>query len=316
MPNLQIDISGLCVFAFDAEIKNGGSEPTEATLLMPKLTQSRALRHVVNQKNETLDQHFPLLQFRLQDQDVDASTRFPDFNCLPDDKGRMTTGCCLLHGDQVEILLDDKPLSGELILSSEEPKNKDRQTASEAEKASLWWMATLEDAFPAQKGKLKAAILQAGPAANQPILASVRLAQGSLRTAAATTERCSFDPVGSKQFNQFVATRFLFAVEFQKKVELRITRRDDNGMRTSLLALKVPSDGNLQIGLKSIEIDSLIGIGSAYSEKLPEADFEIYAELAEGVSLDEPLPFPRRTGPAVSGGVSGGSVCPPTAGFK
>jgi hypothetical protein len=316
MANLQIDISGLCVFAFDSPLKSGDSDPTEAALLLPKLTHARTLRHVVNKQNEVLDQHFPILQFRLADQNTAGSSRFADFLCFPDANAQMTTGCCLLHGDELEIAIDGAALAGALKLSRKEPVNKDPQALSPDEKASLWWMATLEDAFPDQKGKLKPELLETPPAANQAILAKARLAQGRLRTSALTNERCTFVPVGSKQFDQFVAIRFTFDVDFSEKVEIAMTRRDDDGMRKSVLALKAPSDGPLRLALKNVEIDSLIGISAAYSDKLPEADFEIYAELADGVSAiaEAPLPFPRRIGPALSGGIGGGSVCPPTAG--
>src|SRR5262245_2946011 len=128
MPSLRIGISGLCFFAFDkplkASLKTAGAPlPTRADLLFQRLIESEGLNHVVNDKNEVLDQHFPLLEFNLVDWST-ASTLSPNFLFSPDltVPGKMTRGSYVLFGDDMKILLDGQPMgTGGLSLNVKPP---------------------------------------------------------------------------------------------------------------------------------------------------------------------------------------------------
>lgn len=314
MPNLQIRISGLCFFAFDNPLKaERGPAPTSATLLLQKLTQARMLSHVVLGRNEILDQHFPLLEFDLGDRDA-RSTRRADFFARPDENGRMSRGVCLLFGDDVTIETDDPTVPSHLQLGRSRPRNPDAlpQQLTEEEKDTLWWMPTLEDAFPGNAA-LNRNFVNLPPGANQAVLARVQLRQGRLRTLELSDLPCEFVPPGSPNFNQRIATALSLEIPFREKVTFKMTRRIDGRAEENALVLKPLDGGDLDVELKNMEIDELIGVRKNYSARL-EADFEIYAELLQNPVPGGPTHLLQRS-PGNPAGV-GMSNCPPGGGTQ
>ena len=100
-PQLRISFSGLCLFDFNRRLSEE-TKPTQAQVLLQRLTRARSLSRVVNGQTEVLDQHFPLLDFNLANWSP-ASTRMANFHYLPDASGRMTRGACLLNGEDLTI---------------------------------------------------------------------------------------------------------------------------------------------------------------------------------------------------------------------
>jgi hypothetical protein len=326
MPNLRVKISGLCVFAFERPLKTSVEPPTAATLLLQKLTHARALSNVPNQRYEILDQHFPLFVYNLADRDS-ASTRTTDFLAVPDANGKqMTKGVCLLFGDDVKILSDmdssekqngrsdGKNGASRLQFDLKGPKDKDNPTEDELK--SLWWMATLQDAFP--EAEIDPVFVQSAPGANQAILARVKLDRGLLTTDQRTDRPCTFVSPGNQKFDQQVATSFNLDIPFKEKIVIEITRKIEGRVEPSKLIL-APSghgSGGLEIEIKNMEIDELIGMKRSYSPR-PEADFEIYADLLkkkpDGFSAPKTTTYLRQTGPGNPAGIRN-STCPPTGG--
>jgi hypothetical protein len=316
MPNLQVKISGLCLFAFDSPLK-GGKAPTGAKLLLQKLTHARPLSKNPNQRQsyEVLDQHFPLLVFNLTERDA-ASSRPTDFFATPGSDGKqMTKGVCVLFGDDVEIRPDGNGGNGSgLQLDNQEPKDPNNPTPEELK--SLSWMATLQDAFPVKNGQPAVTIdpifSENPPGANQAIVARVVLRQGLLTTDQLTPRICTFVPPGNPKFSKRIAISFNWDIPFKEKVVIQTTKRIEGRIVPSELVL-TPSGhggGDLTIEIKNMEIDELIGIQRSYSPR-PEADFEVYADLLKN---RPPSPtYIRQVGPGNPAGITN-STCPPSGG--
>ena len=148
MPTLRIKLSGLCTFIFDKQLKGQGPAPSEATVLLQRLTRARLLSSKLGAKQEILDQHFPLLEFDLADYDP-ASTRLADIHCIPGPDGKMTKGTCLLIGEDLTILPDGRRMERDALeLMKDPPKSHPSANLSKQDRDSLWWMATLSDVFP------------------------------------------------------------------------------------------------------------------------------------------------------------------------
>ena len=226
MPALRIKFSGLCTFVFNHSLKKEGSQPTEVTVLLQRLIRARPLPRVLGAKPETLDQHFPLLDFNLADYDLSASRRRADFHCIPGADGQMTRGTCLLIGEDLTILPDGNEMERHaLALSNAEPKEPSSPRLTRQERDSLWWMATLEDVFR-DKSAINPEILDTPPGANQPILARVTLTEGLLRTLELTDAACVIVPPlehrdSERPFNQRVATAFELSVPFINSVTIK-----------------------------------------------------------------------------------------------
>jgi hypothetical protein len=308
MPNFRLVISGLCVFAFDRPLPKGpGKEPTSATLLLQRLTQSRQLSHMVNSKHDVLDQHFPLLAFDADDRDP-ISTRGPDFLGVPDAGGKMTKGICLLFGDDLTILIDGNPMKKEaLTLTSAPPANQYSPQLTGSNQDTLWWMPTLQDAFPG-KATINPIFINNKPGPNQPILARVTLSEGKLKTLALTDDPCTFLPPGSQSFDQRIATSFALDIPFQKTVEIAMERPNSAESRRLIFS---PGQGkDLLVDIKNMEVNQLIGFDMAYGIPQSTADFEVYVDL-----LLNPV-----TGTSLVHNTIGGSAgvglshCPPSGG--
>ncbi|HEY2292083.1 MAG TPA: hypothetical protein VGM86_15395 [Thermoanaerobaculia bacterium] len=336
MPNLRVKISGLCIFAFEPP-PQGEEKPTCAHLLMQKLTYARVLNSAPHQDYAAaLDQHFPLLVFSLPDRDS-VSTRQTNFFAVPSADGKqMTKGVCVLFGDDVEVLpdgADGAPKNGNknggngtsLQFDRSAPNPKDKANPTPEELRSLYWMATLQDAYPADEktGKPAAEIdpvfYKNPPGANQAIVARVELKQGQLTTDQLTDHICTFVPPGNQKFNQKIALAFNWDIPFKDKVVIRTTKRIEGRVEPSDLVL-TPSghgDGDLEIEIKNMEIDELIGVSRSYSPR-PEADFEVYADLLKDRSSRFPMgaqppTYPRQVAPGNPAGVVFGT-CPPAGG--
>src|ERR1700712_3603098 len=138
MPTLRIKFSGLCTFIFDQSLKKRGSQPTEVTVLLQRLTRARPLARILDGKPEILDQHFPLLDFNLADYDLSSSRRRADFHCTPDADGQMTRGTCLLIGEDLTILPDGNKMERHaLALSNVEPRDPSSPRLTRQERDSL-----------------------------------------------------------------------------------------------------------------------------------------------------------------------------------
>ena len=243
MPKLTIQFYGLCMFVFNSSIKNGGPRPTEARVLLPKLTRARQLRHVVNGRNEVLDQHFPFLELDLKNRGSGSDRKLSFL--LPDsENGEMTKGVCLLFGDDIEIRPDGKKGSG-LSVVKDAPRDRNWRTAKGDDRDTLWWLATLEDAFP-NGGRVRKEFYQNEPGPNEAILTRVLLDVGKLRTDEVTDESCMFVHPGSPTFSQPVATHLALDVDFERHVEIVMTRRENGEPQERKLVL-VPQGDKMEI---------------------------------------------------------------------
>jgi hypothetical protein len=321
MPTLSLSISGLCVFAFDQLLKGTGPPPTQATLLLQPLIRSQELDHQTNGVHDVLDQHFPMLEFNPDDRDAAASTRGPDFLCTPDAQGKMKTGVCTLFSDDLTILIDGRTMGSNgnvLKLTRTPPANPSASTLTGTDRETLWWMATLEDAFPG-KGRVNPIFINNPLGPNQTFLARVVLSEGTLKTVDLSDHPCIFTSVSSANvntsFNQRIATSFVLEVPFAKTIEIRMKRPNSNNQFDTSQMIFSPAAGqDLQIAIKNMEIDPSIGL-PPYKNTNPrsEADFEVYAKLLPGVPVQNP-PSLSAVGPSdVVAGVSMG-YCPPTGG--
>jgi hypothetical protein len=313
MPTLKIRISGLCFFAFDHPLKSKDRPlPKSAHLLLQKLTSARLLRNTIAGLPDVLEQHFPLLAFDLADRDA-ASTRATDFAAHPGEDGNMTRGLCLLFGDDVTIRPDGKEDQGDgsLEFDLSKPANPASPELTDAEKRSLFWLPTLEDAFPG-RGAVASNLSQRKPGANQAILARVKLSRGTLKTLELSDVPCRFVPPGSPTFEQRVAIALCLEIPFQEWVEFHVIRRAEGREQESFLRLKPPvPGGDLDVDIKNMEIDELIGVKRFYSRGTV-ADFEVYSELLAQPVMGANGPtylMPRSPGnPAGTGGLG---TCPP-----
>lgn len=321
MPTFKLMISGLCIFAFDRPLPKGqpnGQKPTSATLLLQRLTQSRQLTHMLSSsKHDVLDQHFPLLAFDADDLDPKASDRGPDFLGVPVN-GKMTKGVCLLFGDDLTISIDGRPMQqNALALSVDRPSDPFAPQVTDANLSTLWWMATLEDAFPGN-GTINPIFIKSKPGPNQPILSRLQLGEGTLMTAALTDDPCTFLPPGSQSFNQRIATSFVLEIPFQKTVEIGLERPKGTGVDPRKIVFAPPAGKDLVIDIKNMEVNQLIGFDMAYGIPQATADFEVYADLLQNPIID---PTTNKVlGTALVRNTIGGSAgvglshCPPSGG--
>lgn len=310
MATLRMAFSGLCVFTFDHPLKGDGPKPRRASVLLPRLTRARMLGNQANGEPEVLDQHFPMLELNLTDWSPE-STRKADFHCLPGPDGRMTKGICLLTGEDLRICPDgeDRSPVNALDLTRDKPSDPVRPI-TQKDRDTLWWMATLADAFPNNPG-LHPAILRTPPGSNQPILARVLLNEGKLRTQDLTDVACTIAPSPGSAFNQRVATSFALDLAFRDSVEIKMTANRNGRTTTRKLVLRPPSGTDLQIGIMNMEIDRFVGMDPADGPRA-EADFEVYAELL-AAPLQGPKPFLRQMSPGNPAGI-GVSSCVPLGG--
>jgi hypothetical protein len=311
MPTLRIKFSGLCTFVFDKQLKRGDGVPSEATVLLQRLTRARQLSSKGGAKPEILDQHFPLLEFGLADYDP-ASTRMADVHRTPDSSGRMTKGTCLLIGEDLAILPDGRKLERHALeLSNTPPQDKAVSNLSRRERDSLWWMATLQDAFPTNF-VINPSILTTPPASNQPILARVALTEGRLRTLELTEAACTIVPPPDKDFNQRVATSFEFAIPFSSTVTIKTSAIRNGKAAESQLIFKPASGGDLQIEIMNMEINRLVGLDPANGPRA-EADFGVYADLLKSPPDAKNVPYLRQSSAGDPAGAPH-STCVPGAG--
>ncbi|HEY0514007.1 MAG TPA: hypothetical protein VGH73_19015 [Thermoanaerobaculia bacterium] len=317
MPTLHIKFSGLCNFVFDRRLKPGQGAngdalpPSEAVVLLQRLTRARPISNLATTtKQEILDQHFPLLEFSLADYDP-ASTRFADVHCSPDASGKMTKGTCLLNGEDLTLLTDGRKMEpNSLELSRDRPADAGSPNLSKRERDSLWWMATLEDAFP-KDAEINPLVLNTPPGSNQPILARMLLSEGRLRTLELTDFVCTIVPPVSPNFNQRVATSFEFSIPFSNSITIQTVANRSGRTTPSELVLRPDGGGDIQIEIMNVEINRLVGLDPASGPRA-EADFGVYADLLKNPILGS-VPFLRQ---AISGDPASAplSTCVPSGG--
>lgn len=312
MPNFSLTISGLCVFAFDQPVKGNGKDPTQVRLLLQRLNRSQELDNMNGTSHEVLDQHFPMLELNPGDL-ATTSTRVPDFAYAPDATGTMGKAACTLFGDDLTILIDGSPMKPNALKMTRTPPTNPSAVplSAGADQETLWWMATLDDAFPGN-GKINPIFINSAPGPNQSILARVLLSEGTLKTLDLTDQPCTFVSPGSQTFRQRIATSFVLQVPFHQTVEIRMARPNSSAKIDTRSLVFTPAAGkDLQIAIKNVEIDSALGIPLIYAPR-SVADFEIYAQLL----LNPPKgvkPFLKQSSPGSPSGV-GLSSCPPTGG--
>jgi hypothetical protein len=308
-PQLRVSFSGLCLFDFNPPL-SGEVKPTNAKVLLQRLTRARPLSQVANAQPEVLDQHFPLLEFNLADWSP-SSTRKADFHCLPDATGKMTKGVCLLNGEDVTIHPDGapEPQTSALRLSRSRPQ-EEIDPQSPEDRDTLWWMATLDEVFPSNP--LDSRIRDTAPGSNQPILARVMLNQGYLKTRELTNSPCTIVGAGPSSFNRRVATSFALEINCQSMVEIRMTAMR-NGRRTASKLVLYSKDGaDLEIGVSNMEIDRFIGMDPADGPRA-QGDFATFANLLQN-PIEGPKPFLREASPGNSSGCCGRANCLVTGG--
>jgi hypothetical protein len=319
MPTLRVKFSGLCTFIFDKPLKDrdgnaSDPKPTEATVLLQRLTRARLLSNTASVTSEILDQHFPLLEFSLADYDP-ASTRRADVHCIPDSDGKMTKGTCLLMGEDLSFLVDGQKMERHALeLSNQGPQDKNASNLNKQDRDSLWWMATLGEIFR-DSPEINPAILNTPPGSNQPILARVQLTEGRLRSLELTDFPCTIVPPGPAKFHQRIATTFEFTVPFSSTVAIRTVTNRNGKTTTGELMLRPLNGGDLQIEIMNMEINRLMGMDGAGGPQA-EADFGVYADLLKKpikgtvpflrqVSVGDPSAAPHSTCSPGGGAVSG-----------
>ena len=243
-----------------------------------------------------------------------GSTRLPDVHCTPDASGKMTMGTCLLNGEDITVILDDRKMDrNALDLSRDEPSDKNSHNLGRQDRDSLWWMATLDDVFPGQ-ARINPVVLNTPPGSNQPILARILLSEGRLRTLELTDFPCTIVPPPASsgaEFYQRVATTFEFAIPFDSKVTLR-AKANRNGRTTENdLVLRPSGGGDVRIGIMNIEINRFVGLDPV-NGPTAEADFGVFAELLE-TPISGAIPFLRQTSPGDPAGAPL-STCVPAGG--
>jgi len=282
--------------------------PTEATVLLQRLTQARLLTKVANGKPQILDQHFPLLEFYRADL-VEGSTRIPDVHCSPDLNGSMMKGTCLLNGEDITFSLDGRRMErNALEVAWQPPKDPTTTHLTKSERDSLSWMATLQDAF-GKAIRVNPVVLNTPPGSNQPILARVQLTEGRLRTLDLTDFACTIVPPVKNAFNQRVATSFEFSVPFSNTVEIRMVANRNGRTTDRSLILRPVNGGDVELGIMNMEINRLVGMDPANGPRA-EADFGVYSDLL----LEEitgTVPFLRQTTAGDPAGAGGMSTCVP-----
>jgi len=311
----RIHFSGLCAFIFDQPVKEGSGSSGEVPPLIKKeglvlfrnLIRSRPLSPVPDDISRTpqfLDPHYPQLEFKMRDLDVAANERVPDLVNTATGQG-----LCLLFGEDLTLRPDSKdaqPYS--LTIPRSIPKDPENPTT--AEERSLWWVATLEDAFPG-KGTLRKNLDKVSPNELGEIVARVRITQGDLFTSERSLRSCTFERPGSQVFKQRVATQLTVEIpNIQSNIGIRMVKNGfSKGARELIL---FPSDGiQVDIKIHNLEIDGFLGLPKDYQAR-PVADFEIHYQMSDGYDQSQPIavPIPRR-----SDGVSDtrhGDLCPPT----
>jgi hypothetical protein len=309
MPTLRLSLSGLCTFIFDPPLNSFEFEPDrkfkEVTVLFQRLTRARLLSNLANNQPEVLDQHFPLLEFSLDDLRPE-STRTASFACSPEG-GALTKGVCLLNGEDVSILPDGAAANGGVGFSRLKPADQTNPLLSQPERESLYWMVTLEDALPGNSA-LNPRLIETPPGSNQPILAKMHLTKGRLKTRNLTDQAYTIGGSGrSSRINRRVATAFELELDFGKSVTVNMKGKRNGKPTDEDLVLAPTGAGELQVGIGNMEIDRFIGLDPATGPRV-QADFEVHFDLLQNpIAQGQPRPFLQlaaRDGSSTQGGVS------------
>lgn len=310
----RIHFSGLCAFVFDSPVKeppdaNGEVLPLqnkEGIVLLQNLIQSRRLSPDPNDLDETpqfLDSHYPQLEFNMADLDP-ANTRIPDL------ENKITgRGLCLLFGEDL-TLLPDRRAAQPSSLSVPRMIPKDPQDPTPPEQGSLWWMATMDDAFPG-KGILRQGLEDVAPNEKGEIVARVQITQGDLSTTDRSTQPCTFESPGSKTFKQRIATQITLEIPITTNIGIRMVK--NSGVAHARELVLFPSDGKqVEIVVGNLEIDGFLGLPKGYQVR-SAADFEVHYELSAAYERDVPTAFPLARTADDAYDTRNGGLCPPTA---
>lgn len=303
MPNLRVTFSGLCVFVFDKPIKTSGPDPSRGVVLLQKLTQCRLLTNATNGRREVLDPHYPLLEFPLRSWSPNESSAEPGIVTL---HGPEATGIRLLAGSRVRILPDEVRESS-LVARSPQPTDQEQPQGENLE--TLWWIPTLDDAFPGSR-EIAPRFIDVDPGPNEPILACVELNRGTLKTTRITDLPARFQKPAAPGFSRRVAVQVALEVPFKTSVQLALDELVAGQRATKTLTFSSP--GDISLSIRNMEIDSVLGLSRPLGLRA-EADFEVYSDLLQ------PSNGSQRTNSLVFVGVGGGAgtqgqgVCPPTA---
>jgi len=308
MFNCKIVFSGLCGFVFDKEIKNvnkqpppANEQPTRATVLMPNLLVSRVVERP-GMAAEMIDAHFPQLVFDLANLDAKASTVQPDLV-----NQAIGKAVVMLYEQSLKLNTGPKQPGAATGLSVVNPPLNGSPTPPDA---SLWWIASVADAFPGGQGLIDPSLLQQTPYANGPLIARLDLAEGELSTEALSVETVTFAVPADPTFNRRIAVKLALLInDVDRGVTFEMQRGSDPVKK---LVLRANPGETMQVDIKNNELDAFVGmpVDLVYLPKKYEAEFEVYYEMSAGFVPKDRLPILQRV-PGLE--TIHGGLCPPGA---
>lgn len=302
--NFRMVLSGLMAVVPDRPFAKTIESASSVTLLMPNLLASRMLS-----TGEALDPHVPILEFKKLFRDENLSSRLPDLENL--NKG---TVLYRLEGEELEILpVPDLAVGFSLI--GDRPVNKNKP--SNAERRSLFWVTTMEQALPG-RSKLRPGLLDGPLDGRGKIVTRIKIERGRLVTQALSPNICRFDPAAPEPFEQRVAVRLALEIDrVPRHVVLSMKRKGEEARRIVF----APPDGtsDVEVELTNREHDDILGLHPTV--RPPDralADFEIFYDLVDGLNLtrEDARPALRqvfRRGDPQDPDLTRHAICPPTA---
>lgn len=312
MFDCKIVFSGLCGFVFDKGLKDATNQPTptdqqptRATVLMPNLLVSRVVERP-GMATEQIDAHFPQLVFNLDNLDAKASTVQPD---LLNQANGTSTAMVMLYEQSVKLNTGPKQAGAAAGLRVINPPLNGSPTPPIN---SLWWIASVADAFPAGGGMIDPGLLQQTPYANGPIIARLDLSEGELSTESLSPETCKFTADGDQNFNRKIAVKLALLI---KNVDRGVTfEMQRGGDPVKNLVLRANPGETMTVEIKNNEIDAFVGmpLDLVYVPKQYEAEFEVYYEMSAGFLPQGKIPILQRV-PGLE--TVHGGLCPPGAFF-
>jgi hypothetical protein len=299
MPNFTIAFDGLIALVFNRPLKQTPA-PDGVTVLIPNLLASRQLQNVtINGADDILDPHYPLLRFATA---PDPASTWPAGMTLPAPGGPVSA--CLLYDMDLALEIDGKAPAGAVQI-------RNSAAASEQDLDTLWWLATIEDAFPNQYEAVPALVIDRPLAFNQ-VVARLALAQGKLTTGKLSDYPCQFTAPSTSTFKQKIALNIQYTIPFQQQVALVSTAwKPDPAGTVSRIVWKSAADLVVQIG--NVEADPFFGLPiDQYPANRPLEDFEVFYGLVQPANVKGKMggiASPVQLLP--NGSAAGHTMCPP-----
>jgi hypothetical protein len=309
MFDCKIVFSGLCGFVFDKDLKTAkdrsiptDQQPTRATVLMPNLLVSRVVERP-GMAAEQIDAHFPQLVFNLDNLDAKASTVQPD---LVNQANGTSKAVVMLYEQSVKLNTGPKQPAAAGLSVVNPPLNGSPTPPIN----SLWWIASVADAFPGGGGLIDPGLLQQTPYANGPIIARLDLSEGELSTEDLSPETCKFAEGGDQNFDRKIAVKLALLIRnVDRGVTFELQRGGDPVKK---LVLRANPGQTLAVEIKNNEIDAFVGMPAdlVYVPKKYEAEFEVYYEMSDGFLPQGKMPILQQN-PGLQ--TVHGGLCPPGA---